>query len=571
MSNPITALARMSVAPSDDEAFRTWLSGADALEFLRSNAADDELILYATLGHSFLNTVVVPSANVQTATREDLLSWNFNAYEGWGITHSFSAESLEIAPPLDHPGSKAYEHAEQLVFVRTFDGRLGNKRYVEMLQRFIQVFDLHFLEERSAYCRIDERGDIEETIRIVEISGDGESRGGLVVTCRRDFLDQYATLTNSVLVRTFDFTRYRERDFAAWPGEADPTYHTEENIQYRIVLEDGYGSYVRGVQIISSRLSKEELLRRFDYSDKTDREYASFIAHDFKNKVIREISTEPGATANYFTKSDLPFETSPAFFRPDVLQKYKADTDKYRLENRSISCRDTWSLQTYDISEAGQVHTYIVYLRRLPYEEQLHWKAYNEKPKAPISTRAFKTDFEGNWDLEYDPLESLRQALRELGEAHAGWWTLRSTKLLDQVHYPVTTSADEWANEILQLDQLLVEGFEEKWLRAKAKELGRNVKPELRSLKLVEECLVGFGFDEEAARTHLSPLHDVHNLRSKVKGHASGQEAVAIRKQALREHKSYSQHFRQLCAKCDELFRMLTEVFQRHRDEVKND
>jgi hypothetical protein len=87
-----------------------------------------------------------------------------------------------------------------------------------------------------------------------------------------------------------------------------------------------------------------------------------------KNGVIREISCAPGATANYFTESDLPFELSPAFFSPEVLRKYKADSDKYSLAGRSISCRCAWSLQTYDVNEAGQVHTYLVYLRNLPYD-----------------------------------------------------------------------------------------------------------------------------------------------------------------------------------------------------------
>jgi len=73
--------------------------------------------------------------------------------------------------------------------------------------------------------------------------------------------------------------------------------------------------------------------------------------------VITEISCNPTCLANYFTKSDLPFEISPAFFRPEVLLRYKSDPDKYELTIRSISCRDAWYLQTYDINDAGQVHT----------------------------------------------------------------------------------------------------------------------------------------------------------------------------------------------------------------------
>ncbi len=127
------------------------------------------------------------------------------------------------------------------------------------------------------------------------------------------------------------------------------------------------------------------------------------------------------AVANYFTASDLPFEMSPAFFRPDVLLKYKGDSEKYRLEDRSITCRNAWHLETYDINDAGQVHTYLIYLQRLPYDEQLYWKSYNEKPKSSISKRAFTTDFEGNWYNEYDALASLKEFAFELDHERVPW------------------------------------------------------------------------------------------------------------------------------------------------------
>jgi hypothetical protein len=153
---------------------------------------------------------------------------------------------------------------------------------------------------------------------------------------------------------------------------------------------------MRGIQLIRPLETISQYHDRLTRRDDS-REYASFVAQDWKNRVIREISCAPGATANYFTKSDSPYETTPAFFRPEVLTKYKSDPSKYTLEERSISCRGAWSLRTYDINEAGQVHTYLVYLRDLPYAEQLYWKAFNEEPKAPLSKRAIGTDFEGQF------------------------------------------------------------------------------------------------------------------------------------------------------------------------------
>ena len=291
-----------------------------------------------------------------------------------------------------------------------------------------------------------------------------------------------------------------------------------------------------------------------------DRRYESFIAVDWKNDVIREISTEPGQTANYFTQSDLPFEMSPAFFHPEVLMRYKSDSDKYTLQDRSISCRGAWHLQTYDINDAGQVHTYIVYLRQMPYEEQLCWKAHNEPPKAPISKRAVRTDFEGNWKSEYDALQSLRQAVRQLNEKTPPWWIQRSVKVIERVHYPVTASPDEWADEILRLDQLVIEGLSRTKLRSLATSLGRTPNAEFGSLKLVEECLMGLGWEEEQAREVTAPLRRLHHYRSKIKAHSQGKEGEQIRKKVLRDYGSYGHHFKALSTECADALRTIDIV-----------
>ena len=70
---------------------------------------------------------------------------------------------------------------------------------------------------------------------------------------------------------------------------------------------------------------------------------------------------------------------------------------------------------------------------------------------------------------------------------------------MDSVNYCATTSADEWANEILHADRLLVEGFEERWLRKRAEDLGRTPDPQCRGFKVLAEFLVGLGLDDDRA------------------------------------------------------------------------
>lgn len=554
-------LRKMSEAPAE-ASFATWLELGDAVAFLKDLPAKNEFVLYAGMQHAFLHTVLVPAKLVDPPNVEDLIDWNCNASSGWGVSYSFGkAATIWIEPPLHGTGSKILDQGEQLVFARFFEGRLGDKNYFEALQKLCHVLGIHFIRERSAYCRLDRRGDLEDVIRIIEIPSKGEGFGSTVITIQREALDEYMALTDAAAVLTFDFTRFRLGSFGGWGNASAPRRVDDGDLHYRIVLEPGRGSYMRGFEIVRSRVTKDDLYGRFERGDRP-KQYESFIAYDWKNGVVGEISCAPDATANYFTNSDLPFEVSPAFFRPEVLLKYKADSDKYQLKDRSISCRGTWHLKTYDINEAGQVHTYICYLRDLTYEEQLHWKAYNEAPKAPISGRALKTDFEASWDLEYDPLDSLRAACSELRRPPVPWWTLRSEKLLDQVHYPVSSSADEWATEILQLDQLLVEGFQEKWLRRKAESLGRTVDPTFRSLKIIEECLVALGFEIDHAKNLTAPFHEVHYLRSKLKGHASGKEAIELKQDILAQSGSYGIHFRELCAACDDSLRTITKAFK---------
>lgn len=66
------------------------------------------------------------------------------------------------------------------------------------------------------------------------------------------------------------------------------------------------------------------------------KQYTTFIAQDWKHDLVHECSCDPGHLGNYFVESDLPFQTSPAFFRPEVRLKYKANPDKYQMEGRSI-------------------------------------------------------------------------------------------------------------------------------------------------------------------------------------------------------------------------------------------
>lgn len=166
-----------------------------------------------------------------------------------------------------------------------------------------------------------------------------------------------------------------------------------------------------------------------DAEDPTKREYATFKIFDRKNAREVETSCSPEYLSNYFVKSDLPWEISPAFFKPEILHRFKADPEKYDLEDRRITCRGAWYLKSYDVNEEGLVHAYIGDLAQLPIVEQRYWQSFNVWPKGTISLRAEKADIHGDWDITYDPLNSLKDAIGQLDAAAPEWWKPRGEDL----------------------------------------------------------------------------------------------------------------------------------------------
>ena len=147
------------------------------------------------------------------------------------------------------------------------------------------------------------------------------------------------------------------------------------------------------------------------------REFATFIALDWKHQAVGECSCDPDQFGNYFGPSHLPGGLSPAFFTPDVLTKYTQDPNNYAIQSRLISCRAAWSLR-YDINAAGQVYVYLVDLGRLPYSEQLYWKSCNELPREALPERAYSDDILREWFGQPDALEALKRDLIAFPPAH---------------------------------------------------------------------------------------------------------------------------------------------------------
>ena len=99
-------------------------------------------------------------------------------------------------------------------------------------------------------------------------------------------------------------------------------------------------SYVNGRMIVRSAIPLQQLIDEWkEESNPTKPEYATFKIFDRKNGVEVEASCAPEFLSNYFQESDLPWEISPAFFRPDVLHRFKSDPGMPMTVCLAESCR----------------------------------------------------------------------------------------------------------------------------------------------------------------------------------------------------------------------------------------
>lgn len=542
-------IATLNRIPADAGEFSEWIKADAQLAFLRENALSDEVVIHAIADYTFIDSIVVPNELLAKMSLADLAQWGFDSHSPIAsYVYGGGKDEMWIERGVRR-GYDGQQNGTQLVFSRTFEGWSGpGRNYVEVNQEYTHLAEIHWREEKRAYCRFNHRGDLEPAVSVTMHDDKGSNM--TLVTFAWEPLEEYLSVYNAALVRRFDFTLLRRESFGGWPQEPPEDVHESEEFFYHRKILPGYAAYTAGIQIIRPHRPEKVVKKNIKdgWFGSKDKRYAEFIAHDWRNNRIVTVSTDPSATTNYFEAKDntLPFELSPAFFRPEVLSKYKTDRDKYTLGEREITCRAAWHLRGFDVNQAGQVHAYIGDLRKLPYEEQLHWVAHNEPPKASISQRAYVNDFKGEFVHFSEPPAQLLTAIRRWHDTKVLWWKLRDEKLLDRVNTPLTTSRDEWAEAFMDLAKLVIEGFETTPIRQSldAAQLGYD-KDKDRTIALLEKLINKGRAPEEMEK--LTGLRTVQNLRSKAKGHAGGTEADELAYEAEGEHGSFANHFKHVC------------------------
>lgn len=508
----VERITALDSRPNDDAAFRKWLKAESLLQLLRENAKSPELIVYEMADYSLISSVVMKESTLQSLSKEDLLNWNGLPEPA---SYSFSHSERGIAQSSD--GNQW--GSTPLVVMREYD----RQTYLDIQQDYVHVSDIYWSPKENAYWRYDENGN---KLYTISITNDRSSANIDLVSFHIRPLELYLSVSNSVLLRMFDFVR-RGNNFRGWSSGLTEDIHESNFLFYQQKIDE-YASYTRGVQIIRSSLAEDSI-----------------------DQMLRD-----GWHGNFAIRESIEFDTilighlDTAFFRPEVLLEYTTDSIKYRLEDRYLWCRNIWGIP-FDTNEAGQVYVYLVDLRKMPQNEQYRWKSYNEKPKDGISQRSIEADFKAQFPSSSDSLESLQHLLTDWTAEGVPWWRLQHPDLIARLRTPRTSSQKEWGDAFMSLVNATIDGFQTAYLREQNRMRDIQFTDSDRSLVLLEKILA----------QKLVALRLAQNIRSKVVAHIEGKAAQALARTALQEHDSYAAHFHSVCDRIVDELTLIEQTF----------
>ena len=556
-------IRQIDARPTDPQGRSSWFNADRHLQLLRDNAGEEEVILWASSKPSLICTVITPGSDIYPPDCDDLVKWSTTPDAGRAC-YSWNLDGTDVKAEFwyDPPGRKSLKRSQNLVFRMRMEGTDYPATY-ELLQEFVHASGIHWLDEHHGYCKVDENGDIEPVVSITNEQGQNRF---VLITCRRKPLERYLAATGRVLVRLFDFLMVGD-GFDSWHDGVRETIAESDFLFYDQCLHPKGHGFTRGAQLLPVTMTRDDLFGELmdPGSLRAGRKHASFIIQDWRNYRVVETSAAPGETANYFNGegNSLPYELSPAFFKPEVLSRYKADREKYTVdeEYRTIRCRGAWELRSYDINEAGQVHAYLCDLRHLPYQEQQYWRIHNEEPKGTISLRSIENDFQGVWASYETPLDTVMRTVRGWARHKPGWWRIDDEDDLRRVNTPVSSSKDEWTGGFVELSKAVIEGFQVSPLREALRQKGIQFDNQEQSLSLLRKFLSDQTGQEEE-RLRLEGLRTVWQIRSMVGSHRAGSDADQIARNAISEHGSYRAHFEHVCDQVADELELIERVLR---------
>lgn len=487
----------------------------------------------------FIHSLIIPKNQLKGDYISELMNWiilPFNIYH-----YNYDGKKKSLDQPYEGIKPKFLSNAEPIFFFRP-----DYDRSIEINQKITHILDIYYHKIKDGFCKLDKNG---EYTLIAKIENSKDLRLGIIKT---EDLFNYLYLSDSVLIRFFNFScennasNFQENEVQRFNDDENKTYYKK----YDYKDDKKCYSKLKGFQIIENTINEDKFLKKL--KNEEDKKYEDFLIYELDKELDENKCIE---WSKYLEKHE-NYEFLPEFkylsFKPEVLARYKFDSEKYTFEDNMIDCREIWSLE-YIINSENQIMVNMDHLLNLPDDEQKYWNSFNEKPKGKLPLNYYS-----------HPLHSLKKNLEKLERTYINIdcnkfniWKLKSLKPTIEpknLNYVVTDSKNEWEYQIRVLSQILIEGLEPKVIKKLAKKL-ECYDSELRPIKQLKKCLETKKILKSDINIIILPLIELNKYRSTIVAHNTTKDYPDV---------DLKENYRNLLEKCSNSIKKLSEIIENH-------
>jgi hypothetical protein len=355
---------------------------------------------------------------------------------------------------------------EPLIHHRSWDGLHPGE--IEVAEEY-RLFHNLFLANDGNLARVSEDGSSDETI--VRFAGDGS------VEFLLGPLRQYLAAKQCTLVACIDWREHSKHRLDALGLAAGHATFQGDGWIYSLGFGDGSLTHASFSRLLGKKAIEPPPVEQagiWPYEHEAPEDYPEFIIGVDEHGDSISYSCEPDALGTYFDRDpdpNVPHYLTPVHFRREVLERYFARPDRYRIEDGILWCGNLWTLQI-DNDHPDHVVVYLGDIGRdLPNGERPHWRLHNVPPDGPPES---ETSFRRNKLAQFtDPSSPdlvLPRRLRELNDAWEGkyGWPLFKPLSTDDAHeaqrlrVPLSDSETAFDEQVRILAKLTIESINPK-------------------------------------------------------------------------------------------------------------
>jgi hypothetical protein len=502
------------------EADRDCLSQVKMLEWLQRDQQITEMItVYLSDSEELHNygiyCALIPSGQIERALSKP--SWDLLHGEGMPGAVVYYEDGEERTEYLRYGGD---DGVEPLVIDREFHGLRDD--YKEISEEFRLFHRLYHDRKQDHYIKIDNGGN-EQLVAVVKRSR---------VQIRLQEIRQFLAIKEMYLSIQFDCRERSDHSLEELGLKQGGSNQREGLTCWGLYYgdSDGIGRHRAFSRLLGKRLvaplpkSKSGF---WGFAEQPKKKHVEFIIGVDGDGEEITYTSDPDALADYFDANpDAPHYLTPVHFRKQVLEKYYQQPSKYSVEDSILRCGHLWSMYL-DNHHDNKVCAWLGDLGRdLPYEEQLHWRAYNIAPEGSVSETYYRrqilaefTDSDRPEHLFKDRYNDLRKACDEC----LGWQLLLPLNPDDEHHFqcvrvPATDEQRDFDELVLGLTKILIDSLNEVNLNNL---IPAEQRADLKgSIARLEAALHACGL--ENGSDHVLFLRKLQSLRSSSTAHRKG-------------------------------------------------